>query len=113
MINLLDDIEEELTVNKEEKRRMETEGNEERNKKGKNVIIPEDNLNPLFQENNEESNRNKGELTKDDLIAKLKKDDFKIREYIEGIIRAGLIKRDKQLNKQMKNNSILVYKNFN
>ena len=100
-------------VNKEEKRRMETEGNEERNEKGKNVIIPEDNLNPLFQENNEESNRNKGELTKDDLIAKLKKDDFKIREYIEGIIRAGLIKRDKQLNKQMKNNSILVYKNFN
>ena len=100
-------------VNKEEKRRIETEGNEERNEKGKNVIIPEDNLNPLFQENNEESNRNKGELTKDDLIAKLKKDDFKIREYIEGIIRAGLIKRDKQLNKQMKNNSILVYKNFN
>jgi len=109
-----DDIEKIVDfVNKEEKRRMETEGNSERKEKEKISKIPNDNLNSLSKESNEESNRNKGGLTKDDLIAKLKRDDFKIRQYIEGIIRAGLIKRDKQLNRQMKNNSILVYKNFN
>ena len=109
-----DDIEKIVDfVNKEEKRRMETEGNLEKIEKEKISKAPNDNSNNLFKEQNEESKENKGELTKDDLIAKLKRDDFKIRQYIEGIIRAGLIKRDKQLNKQMKNNSILVYKDFN
>jgi hypothetical protein len=47
------------------------------------------------------------------LIEKLKNNDYRLRQYIEGIMMAGLTKRDKNLNRQMKNKSILVYKNFN
>ena len=100
-------------INKEEKRRMEVEGNMGRIEKENIAITPKDSLNNLFKERNEEPNGNKEGLTKEDLIAKLKRDDFKIRQYIENIIRAGLTKRDKKLNKQMKNNSILIYKNYN
>ena len=56
---------------------------------------------------------NEDDLTREDFIEKLKRDDSKMREYIESIIRSGLTIENKKLNKQMKNNSILVYKDFN
>ena len=43
----------------------------------------------------------------------MKKDDSRIRKYVEGIIRSGLTIGNKKLNKQLKNNSILVYKDYN
>ena len=53
------------------------------------------------------------DLTKEDLIEKLKKEDFRIRQYIEDIIKAGLTLGDKEINKRMKNKSIIVFQGYN
>ena len=53
------------------------------------------------------------DLTKEDLIEKLKKEDFRIRQYIEDIIKAGLTLGDKEINKRMKNKSVIVFQGSN
>ena len=53
------------------------------------------------------------DLTREDLVEKLKNEDFKVRQYIENIIKAGLTMGNKQLNKQMKNKSILIFQGSN
>jgi len=100
-------------VNEEEKRKMKSDKNAKRIEKEKIEKNPEENLHSLFKEKKEEDSDNNGDLTRRDLIEKLKKNDYRIRQYIEGIVMAGLTKRDKSLNRQMKNKTILVFKNFN
>lgn len=99
-------------VNEEEKRKMKSDKNAKRIEKEKRDNKPEDYLHSLLKKKEEDSD-NSGDLTRRDLIEKLKNNDSRIRQYIEGIIMAGLTKRDKNLNRQMKNSSILVYKNLN
>ena len=100
-------------VNEEEKRKMKSDKNAKKIEREKIETNPEENLHGLFKEKKENNGDNNGDLTRRDLIEKLKNNDYIIRQYLEGIIMAGLTKRDKNLNRQMKNNSILVYKNFN
>ena len=100
-------------VNEEEKRRIKNEKNAVRIEKEKIEKKDDDNLHSLFKEKKEEENGNDEDLTRDDLVEKLKKDDSRIRKYVEGIIRSGLTIGNKKLNKQLKNNSILVYKDYN
>jgi hypothetical protein len=100
-------------VNEEEKRKMKSDKNAKRIEREKIETNPEENLHNLFKEKKEDENDNKEDLTRRDLIEKLKNNDYRLRQYIEGIMMAGLTKRDKNLNRQMKNKSILVYKNFN
>ena len=100
-------------VNEEEKRKMKSDKSAKRIEREKRETNPKDNVFSLFKEKKEDDNDNKEGLTRRDLIEKLKNNDYRIREYIEGIIMAGLTKRDKSLNRQMKNKSILVYKNIN
>ena len=100
-------------VNEEEKRKMKSDKNAKRIEKEKIETNTEENLHSLFKPKKEDDDDNNGDLTRRDLIEKLKNNDYIIRQYIEGIIMAGLTKRDKSLNRQMKNSSILVYKNLN
>ena len=98
-------------VNEEEKRRLKKD--KSATKIEKDIIEkPKDNIHSLFKEKKGENNKSEN-LTRDELVEKLKKDDLKMRQYIEGIIRSGLTIGNKKLNKQMKNNSILVYKDYN
>ena len=99
-------------VNEEEKRRLKNDKSAKIIEKEKIIKKTEDNIHSLFKEKKEE-NINDDNLTRDDFVEKLKKDDLKMRQYIEGIIRSGLTIGNKKLNKQMKNNSILVYKDYN
>ena len=75
-----------------------------------NFINEEEKRKKRTEKNN---NKNLNGLTREDLIEKLKNDDFKARQYIEKIIRAGLAMGNKQLNKQMKNSSILIFQGSN
>ena len=97
-------------VNEEEKRRLKTEKNGSRLEKEKIGKKSENNLYNFFKEKEELLDDNN--LTRIDIIEKLKKDNLKIRNYIEGIIRSGLSIGDKKLNNQMKHYSILLYKEF-
>ena len=92
-------------INEEEKKRLTRIEKEKIEKKSEDI-------HSLFKEKNQENNNDEN-LTKDDFVQKLKKDDLKMREYIEGIIRTGLTVGNKKLYRQMKHNSILVYKNYN
>ena len=92
-------------INEEEKKKLTRIEKEKIEKE-------EEDIHSLFKEKKQE-NINDDNLTKDDFVQKLKKDDLKMREYIEGIIRSGLTAGNKKLYRQMKNNSILVYKNYN
>ena len=98
-------------VNEEEKRRLKNDKSATKIEKEK-IEKSKDIIHSLFKEKKEDNNADDN-LTRDDLVEKLKKDDRKMRQYIEGIIRSGLTIGNKELNKQMKNNSILVYKDFN
>ena len=75
-----------------------------------NFINEEEKRKKRTEKNN---NKNLNRLTREDLVEKLKNDDFKARQYIEKIIRAGLAMGNKQLNKQMKNSSILIFQGSN
>ena len=99
-------------INEEEQRKLKKDKNATKLEKEKIEKKPEDNIHSLFKEKKDE-NDNNDILTKDDFVEKLKKDDSKMRQYIEGIIRYGLTIGNKKLNKQMKKKSILVYKDFN
>ena len=100
-------------INEEEKKKINAEKNVSKIEKENNEKEPEDtSYNDLKKENKKE-NFNKYELTRDDIIEKLKSDDWRIREYVEQIVRAGLTVGDKKLNNQMKNRTILVYKDHN
>ena len=100
-------------VNEEEKRRIKTEKNLIRLERENIEKKEEDIIYNIFKEKNEEENIDKDELTREDIIKKLKKNDWRVREYVEGIIKAGLTIGDKKLNNKMKNQSILVYKDYN
>jgi hypothetical protein len=103
-------------INEEEKRRIRIKEKEEKimeEKKRKS----KSNLYSLFKvkiKKDEKKEEKKYEdLTKEDLIEKLKKEDFRIRQYIEDIIKAGLTLGDKEINKRMKNKSIIVFQGYN
>ena len=103
-------------INEEEKRRIKIEkkkGKKIQNKeeKGENKIST--NIYSLFKIKEKEKKKKNDDLTRDELVEKLKKDDWRIRQYIEDIIRAGLTIGNKHLNKQMKNKSILVFQGLN
>lgn len=95
-------------INDEEKRRIKNEKNAEKKNKEKNLNNNKNDIYSLFKVE-EKDNKKVEELTKDDLVEKLTRDDWKVREYIEDIIRAGLTMGNKKLNKQMKNKSLLIY----
>ena len=99
-------------INEEEKRRIrikekEEEKNQEKKRKSKS------NLYSLFKVKEKKEEKKFEDLTKDELITKLKNDDMYIRQYIEDIIKAGLTIGNKEINKKMKNKSILVFQGSN
>ena len=95
-------------INEEEKRRIRIkEKEEEKKRKSKS------NLYSLFKVKEKKEEKKYEDLTKEDLIEKLKKDDWYIRQYIEDIVKAGLTLGNKEINKRMKNNSILVFQGYN
>ena len=112
-----EDVEQILNyINEEEKRRIRIKEKEEKimeEKKRKS----KSNLYSLFKvkiKKDEKKEEKKYEdLTKEDLIEKLKKEDFRIRQYIEDIIKAGLTLGDKEINKRMKNKSVIVFQGSN
>ena len=57
----------------------------------------------------EEEKQDQDDLTKEDIVEKLKRDDWRTRQYIEDIVRAGLTMGNKELNKQMKNKTVLIF----
>ena len=100
-------------INEEERRRIRRQKNAEKMSK-ENKKNEKSNLYSLFKVKKKENEEIKTEeLTREDLVEKLTKDDWRIRQYIEDIIRAGLTMGNKHLNKQMKNKSILMFQGLN
>ena len=106
-------------INEEEKRKIRIEKNNEiMNKeetKKKKTIKKENknnNINNLLGLKSEDEENYK-EISREDFLEKLKRNDSKIRKYIEDIIKAGLTMGNKKLSKQMKNKSILIFKGIN
>ena len=100
-------------INEEEKRRIRIKKNTEKLNREKRRKTKKD-LYSLFKvKEKKEKEKDPEDLTRDDLIERLKRDDWRIRQYIEDIIRAGLTMGNKELNKRMKNESILVFQGFN
>ena len=114
VIKLYDDDMERIVnyINDEEKRRVKKEKNAQRMAKEKTAQSDKSILYSLFRvkkKKNEEEKKDPDDLTKEDIVEKLKRDDWRTRQYIEDIIRAGLTMRNKELNKQMKNKTVLIF----
>ena len=100
-------------INEEEKRRIRIKKNSEKLNREKRRKTKKS-LYSLFKvKEKKEEEKDPEDLTRDDLIEKLKRDDWRIRQYIEDIIRAGLTMGNKELNKRMKNESIIIFQGFN
>ena len=100
-------------INEEERRRIRIKKNEEK-------IIEEkrrkskSNLYSLFKIKEKKKKQEKtDDLTRETLVEKLQKNDWRIRQYLEDIMRAGLTLGNKEINKRMKNKSILVFQGNN
>ena len=114
VIKLYDDDMERIVdfINDEEKRRVKKEKNAQRMAKEK---IEDSNKNILYslfkvkKKKKEEEKQDQEDLTKEDIVEKLKRDDWRTRQYIEDIIRSGLTLGNKELNKQMKNKTLLIF----
>ena len=100
-------------MNEEEKRRIRMKKNTDKLNKEKRRKTKKDLYNLFKVKEKKEEEKDPEDLTRDDLIEKLKRDDWRIRQYIEDIIRAGLTMGNKELNKRMKNESIIVFQGFN
>ena len=99
-------------INDEEKRRVKKEKNAQRMAKEKIERSDKNVLYSLFkvkEKKKEEVKQVQDDLTKEDIVEKLKRDDWRTRQYIEDIVRAGLTIGNKELNKQMKNKTILMF----
>ena len=100
-------------INDEEKRRVKIEKNAERMAKEKKVDSEKSVLYSLFRVKEkkkvEEEEKEQDDLTREDIVEKLKRDDWRTRQYIEDIVRAGLTMGNKEINKQMKNKTIIIF----
>ena len=93
-------------INEEEKRRVkikETIEKEKQQKKRKSSLYS------LFKIKEKKDVKKNEEITKEEVIEKLQKDDWRTRQYIEDIIRAGLTLGNNEINKRFKNKTILIY----
>ena len=114
VIKLYDDDMEKIVnfINDEEKRRVKREKNAQRMAKEKIEHSDKSILYSLFkvkEKKKEEEKQDQDDLTKEDIVEKLKRDDWRTRQYIEDIVRAGLTMGNKELNKQMKNKTVLIF----
>ena len=100
-------------VNEEERRRIKKDQSQKRIEREKIENKPENDIHSLFKEKKEDENVDKEDLTREDLVEKLKRDDASIRYYIESIIKSGLTLGNKRINKLFQKRSILMYKDFN
>ena len=97
-------------INEEERRKSKIKENTE---KQRQIKKRKSSLYSLFKVKEKKEAKKNDDITKEVLIDKLKKDDWRIRQYIEDIIMAGLTLGNNDINKRMKNKTILVFRGNN